>query len=76
MAALVEWHTVGQIFVESVGAGVVIVGAFAYGARQVALVSNERVSGRPPTLRYVLAGLCFAVALAAVAYGIYFTVDK
>ena len=77
MATLVHWDTIGTIFVQSLAAGVVIVGAFALGARLVGSGQTEdgQVS-RPSPLIYVLAALCFAVAAIAIAYGIYFTVDK
>jgi hypothetical protein len=76
MAALIEWNTVGEIFAESIGAGVVIAAAFAYGARLVAQGADGQHEGRSPTLTYLLAGLCFLLAAAAVGYGVYFVVDK
>jgi hypothetical protein len=76
MAALIEWDTVGAIFGESILAGVVIVGAFAYGARLVAAGGAQHDSGRPAMLNYALAALCFLVVAAGIAYGIYFTIDK
>jgi hypothetical protein len=80
MAVLVEWNTVGEIFVESAAAGIVIVGAVALGARLVATTTGRSAGGtahRPrkaPAL--VVATICFLVAAAAVGYGVYFTIDK
>jgi cation transporter-like permease len=76
MAALIEWNTVGQIFAESLAAGIVIAATFAFGARQVASATGARDAGRRPTANYAIAGLCFLIAAAAVAYGVYFTIDK
>jgi cytosine/uracil/thiamine/allantoin permease len=76
VAALIEWNTVGEIFVESVAAGVVIVAAFAFGARLVAVGTSSRQAGRSAVGSFTVAGLCFLISLAAVAYGIYFTIDK
>ncbi len=77
MSALIEWGTVGQIFAESFAAGVVIVTAFALGARLVGGGSGAD-PGRPGrgVLGWSLAVLCFLVAAAAVAYGVFFTIDK
>ncbi len=74
MAALVEWNTVGEIFAQSLAAGVVIVAAFAFGARQVA-AGGAREAGRNAMANYAIAGVCFLVAAAAVGYGVYFTID-
>jgi hypothetical protein len=76
MAALIEWDTVGQIFVESLAAGVIIVAAFAFGARLVAVSGGERKAGRAAVPTLALAGFCFLIAALAVAYGVYFTIDK
>ncbi len=79
MAALIEWDTVGAIFAESLAAGIVVVGAFALGARLVAAGGTDGEAGAVSATRvarYTLAAVCFAVAAAAVAYGVYFTIDK
>lgn len=76
MAALIEWDTVGAIAGESLAAGVVIVSAFAIGARLVATVTDDRRADRSDVKAIALAAVCFLVALAAAGYGVYFTVDK
>jgi len=81
MAPLIDWTTTGQIFVESLAAGVVIVGAFAVGARLLALVTARSGTGGAQAGRgrpgaWAGAILCFLLVAAAVGYGIYFTVDK
>lgn len=91
MSALIDWNTTGRIFVESLGAGVLVVTAFALGARLVAGAAPPADDhspargagrgsgpglGRGSAASYALAGLCFLVAAAAVGFGVYFTVDK
>jgi hypothetical protein len=76
MAALIEWSTIGQIFVESLAAGVIIVAAFAFGARLVAAGEGQRKAGRSSMPTLALAGSFFLIAAIAVAYGVYFTIDK
>ena len=78
MAALIEWNTVGEIFAESVAAGVVIVGAVALGARLVATTvghdDDTKQTSKLPAL--IVATICFLIAAASVGYGVYFTIDK
>jgi len=76
MSALIDWGNVGEIFVESLAAGVVVVGAFALAARLVAAGSNTDNTHRHVAVDYAVAAVCFLIALAAVAYGVYFTIDK
>lgn len=76
MSALIDWGTVGEIFAESLAAGIVIVGAFALAARMVAAGSNSDNEHRNVAVNYSIAAVCFLVALAGVAYGVYFTIDK
>lgn len=83
MAPLIDWTTTGQIFVESLAAGVLIVGAFAVGARLLAMTARPAADrdGTAPASRgnpgaWAGAVVCFLIVAAAVGYGIYFTVDK
>ncbi|WP_375474685.1 hypothetical protein [uncultured Jatrophihabitans sp.] len=81
MSDVIDWATTGQILVESLAAGVLIVAAFALGARLIS--SAQDGSARPDGAaqtglvgRYALAALCFALAAAAVGLGVYLTIDK
>jgi UDP-N-acetylmuramyl pentapeptide phosphotransferase/UDP-N-acetylglucosamine-1-phosphate transferase len=84
MSDLIDWGTTGQIFVESIAAGVVIVAAFALGARLLAAGRPDGADGATASgsaqggaaARVALAVVCFAVAAAAVGFGVYFTIDK
>lgn len=76
MAALIEWGTVGAIFGESLGAGIIVVGAFAIGARVLATTTGDVPVHERRGASFALAILCFLIAAAAVGYGVYFTIDK
>ncbi len=76
MSKLIDWTVTGQILLESLAAGVLIVSAFALGARMVAVGQVQRAAGRRPTAALGAAILCFLVALVAVGVGVWFTVDK
>ena len=77
MAKLIDWSVTGQILVESVAAGVVIVAAFALGARhgrgRADAAGRRAPAGRSPSGP---PRLCFLVALVGVGIGVWFTVDK
>jgi hypothetical protein len=76
MSALIDWGTTGEIFIESVAAGVVIAAAFALGARLVAAGGAQREQGRSRVGLLAVALVCFLIAAAAVGYGVYYTIDQ
>ncbi len=76
MSALIDWTTIGTIFVESLAAGVLVVAAFALGARLVTTGREHASAGRSVAMAYATAGGCFLVAAAAVGFSVYFTIDK
>ena len=75
MSELIDWGATGQILLESVVAGVLIVAAFSsgrgwspWGRRTVPPAAARPPLWAPPA--------CFLVAAAAVGFGVWFTVDK
>jgi hypothetical protein len=76
VSKLIDWSVTGQILLESLAAGVLIVSAFALGARMVAVGQVHRAAGRRAAAALGAAALCFLVALVAVGVGVWFTVDK
>lgn len=71
MAALIDWGTVGEVFAESLAAVLVVVAAVAAGARLLAGTGNDR-----RLVSWFAPAACFAIAFAAVGYGVFFTIDK
>ncbi len=65
-----------RVLVYSLLAGVLITGSFAIGARSFAQAEGARAAARPATLRFAVAGVCFAVAAVAVVVGVWFVLDK
>ncbi|MEP6851779.1 MAG: hypothetical protein ABJA87_03875 [bacterium] len=76
MSDYIDFAATGRVLLYSLVAGLVIVGGFAFGARNLAEAEGARAAARPVVARFALAGLCFAVAAAGVVIGIWFTLEK
>jgi hypothetical protein len=72
----VDWSAVGQTLGYSLGAVLVVVGAFSVGALALARADGLRAAARPAATLTAGAFACFAVALAGVGLGIWFIIDK
>jgi len=61
---------------QSLIAGVVITTAFALGARFITVGYGNGSERRPRPGMYGLPAVCFLIVAPAIAYGVYFTIDK
>ena len=66
-----EWSSLGEVVLVSIGTTVGVMVVFALGVR--ALSPQE---GRPAALSRAVAGLCFAACAAAVVYGLYLIIPQ
>jgi hypothetical protein len=72
----VDFTALGQVWLYSLLAVVLITGSFALGARVLAQGEGARATARPAAAQLVLAVSCFTVSAVAVVIGLWFLLDK
>jgi uncharacterized membrane protein len=70
----IDWASLGQVAVVSIGVAVGVVAIFTFGV--VALSRRETERGENGALALTGAALCFAACAAVVLYGIYLIVPQ
>lgn len=76
MDGYVDFEVIGRVLLFSLVIGLVVVGAFALGARSIAHADGARAAHRPATASFATAILCFSVSAVAVILGVWFVLDK
>ncbi|WP_329129770.1 hypothetical protein OG552_04480 [Streptomyces sp. NBC_01476] len=72
----IDWGSLGEVAVVSIGATIGVVAVFALGVRALAERDTVRSEGGNGTFAQVSAGACFAVCAAAVLYGLYLIIPQ
>lgn len=74
-APLVDWGSLLEVAVLSVVIGVFVVSIYSFGVVGVNQYATRAHGGRGP-LGLALAVVCFGIAIACLAFGIFLIVDK
>jgi hypothetical protein len=72
----INWAELGEVFLATVAAAVVVVGLFSVGVIGLSQQAAARANGQGGTGAFVGAVVCFAICVAVVGYGIYLIVAK
>jgi Na+/H+-dicarboxylate symporter len=72
----VNWGELGQVFVATVVAAVLVVGLFSFGVIGLSQQATAKENGQSGTGPFVGSVICFAVCVAIVGFGIYLIVAK
>ncbi len=72
MSTWVEWDAIANIVVVGLIVGAGLPALFALGVRALAAPSGDENDGEVSVGRKIVAGACFAVTLAAVAFAVAF----
>jgi hypothetical protein len=76
MNKYIDFTAFGQTVLFSVLAVLLVTGSFAVGARSYVSGQGARAAARPAAGRFAAAVVCFGVAAAGVAVGVWFILDK
>ena len=76
MNKYIDLTAFGETVLYSLVAVLVITGAFAVGARSYVSAEGARAAVRPAAVQFAVAVVCFAIAAAGVAVGVWFILDK
>jgi hypothetical protein len=72
----IDWGSLGEVAVVSIGATIGVVVLFALGVRALAERETVRAHGGGGTFQQVSAGACFLVCVCAVLYGLYLIIPQ
>lgn len=72
----INWGELGQVFVATVVAAVLVIGLFSFGVIGLSQQETAKESGQSGTGPFTGAVICFALCVAIVGFGIYVIVAK